>query len=229
MGYEKGGLCSLFIEEPVSGAVPPQLASLRCELQPPPRRTGETSHSRHVGCGPPRSTTPTSSSSSQLSDPLNTGCEREGTWLRERPTPAGAKRVRPSCCCRCSRYGSGASSDHGHELALVLRPSASATGDNDNSQTLGRKSLRLHSCSRDMTLNSKLQRLSHQYVHFPPSLARELPQTADRASSRDPPGHPPEVQPGGAQSTLKGGRTSTHPEIAQGTPREYNRAVPGAH
>jgi len=155
LGYEKGGLCSLFIEEPVSGAVPPQLASLRCELQPPPRRTGETSHSRHVGCGPPRSTTPTSSSSSQLSDPLNTGCEREGTWLRERPTPAGAKRVRPSCCCRCSRYGSGASSDHGHELALVLRPSASATGDNDNSQTLGRKSLRLHSCSRDMTLNRR--------------------------------------------------------------------------
>ena len=127
LAYEEGGLCSLFMRHPVSGVVPPQLASLSCELQPPPRRNGETSHSRHVSCGPPRSTTPTSSLSSQLSDPLNTGCEREGTWLRERPTPAGAKRVRPS---RCSRYGSGASSDHGHELALVLRPSASATGDN---------------------------------------------------------------------------------------------------
>ena len=111
LAYEEGGLCSLFMRHPVSGVVPPQLASLRCELQPPPRRNGETSHSRHVSCGPPRSTTPTSSLSSQLSDPLNTGCEREGTWLRERPTPAGAKRVRPS---RCSRYGSGASSDHGH-------------------------------------------------------------------------------------------------------------------
>ena len=89
LAYEEGGLCSLFMRHPVSGVVPPQLASLSCELQPPPRRNDETSHSRHVSCGPPRSTTPTSSLSSQLSDPLNTGCEREGTWLRERPTPAG--------------------------------------------------------------------------------------------------------------------------------------------